>query len=484
MRPHNAASGRAAPTIRHYPREQIVARPLLKVRALLRQAERRVRRRLRRKTFDVVSLGQFRKSHSCPSIVCRAAETFETCGPQFIGDYDFSPAADHKISVRAPPLEIVEFTGAGVMGGMNLIFVGRQAIHPDVADPNQDMFLAEVEGIANFVARGQKLHVPGPSRHPTSPRKLLRVKEAVSLVGECTGNYAHWLIETLPKLVAVDEYEKYSSLPLLVDGWIHPIFYQTLALLNSRHRPIKRVNRWQMAMADRLVYITPPAYIAAENREYFLTGEGPLPSPDAFSFGPKELAALRVKAVAAAKKYLASGGTALRELPTITRIDCDDNPTAAIHKARKTTKIDISQSTVKKIYLRRMAVSAGNPRQLLGSDRVESILADFGFVAVDPAALTFAEQIMLLQNAECVVAPIGAALANLIFAPPGCKVIALAPYYRNADYYYFSNMMGALGHELHFVLGPQIDAPDKHLLHRDYMVDLQALKLALERLCR
>jgi capsular polysaccharide biosynthesis protein len=120
---------------------------------------------------------------------------------------------------------------------------------------------------------------------------------------------------------------------------------------------------------------------------------------------------------------------------------------------------------------------------MLGGDKIESILADFGFIAADPAALTFAEQVLLLQNVECVVAPIGAALANLIFAPPGRKVIALAPYYRGADYYYFSNLMGVLGRELYFILGAQIDQPEVHRLNRDYMANVQALRGALERLC-
>ena len=108
----------------------------------------------------------------------------------------------------------------------------------------------------------------------------------------------------------------------------------------------------------------------------------------------------------------------------------------------------------KQVYLKRVAASAGNPRQMLGGDRVESLLADFGFVAVDPAALSFVEQVMLLQNADCIVAPVGAALANLVFAPPGRKVIALAPYYRDADYYYFANLLGILGHKLYYIVGP------------------------------
>jgi len=435
--------------------------------------------RLRRKTFDAISLHQFQKTGSCSAILRREAEGLEVAAPQFIGDYGklaLSPEA--KITVHAPRLEIVEFADAAVMGGTELVFVGHQAIHADVVDPKRDMFRAEVEGGAKFDPRTQKLSVPGPAMRSTSPRKPIHVGEAVSLLGECSGNYAHWLIEILPKLAALDDYESYRSLPLLVDGGIHPIFYQTLALLNTHCRPIQRVNLWQTVTVKRLIYMTPPAYTAPENRVFFLTGKLPAPSSASFLFSKGELAVLRRKAVAAAQRYIAAGAV-LRTLPTITRIDYGGTTAAIVRDARA----DLGYSEVKRVYLRRAAVSAGNPRQMIGAERVESILADFDFLAVDPAALSFAEQVMLLQDADYVVAPIGAALANLIFAPPGRKVIALAPYYRDADYYYFSNMMGVLGHELYYILGPQLDQPNVHLLHRDYMVDLQALKDALQRLC-
>lgn len=433
--------------------------------------------RLKRRTYITTRLSEFRKAANCSSALIRASSMVEVPGPRFINTAEPAGNPAEKVTVRAPPLEIVEFSNAAVMGGINIVLVGNEAIHADMIEPDRDMFLGEVEGVAKFTPGSRKLTLPGPPLRPNSPRKTLHFKEGISLLGDCSGNYAHWILEVLSKLAEIDEQDKYKSVPILVDGWVYPKFYESLAVLNSNYRPIHRVNRWQMASLDRLIYITPPSYVAAEDRRFHFTGEARPASPDSFQFSAETLTMLRNKAVAAAKKF-APSGTHLRGLPTVSGVGYSDGLVARLNKMPKP---EYRYSDAKRVYLRRVAASAGNPRQMLGNEHVETLLSDFGFIAADPADLSFVEQVLLLQNAECVVAPIGAALANLIFAPPGKKVIALSPYYRDADYYYFANMLGILGHDLYYIVGPQVDQPNVHRLHRNYFVDLQALKQALQR---
>jgi capsular polysaccharide biosynthesis protein len=120
---------------------------------------------------------------------------------------------------------------------------------------------------------------------------------------------------------------------------------------------------------------------------------------------------------------------------------------------------------------------------IINMAEVESLILSYGFEALDPAELSVVDQMAVFQDAEYIISPVGAALANAIFTPAGCKVIALAPYYENANYYYYSNLMGVLGHDLHYVLGTQVEM-DGHVLHRNYSIDLDALKEALERLAK
>jgi len=54
-------------------------------------------------------------------------------------------------------------------------------------------------------------------------------------------------------------------------------------------------------------------------------------------------------------------------------------------------------------------------------------LADRGFEMVDPGSLPVTEQIRAFAEASLIVAPHGAALANLTFASPGAAVVELFP---------------------------------------------------------
>lgn len=115
-------------------------------------------------------------------------------------------------------------------------------------------------------------------------------------------------------------------------------------------------------------------------------------------------------------------------------------------------------------------------------EKVERLIMKFGFKVIDPGKLSFAEQISVFMNADTIVSAVGAAMANMIFMPSGSRIIAMAPYYENANYYYFSNMAGVLDHELFYVLGPQKETGD-HPLHKDYDVDIGALFGALKGAC-
>lgn len=66
-------------------------------------------------------------------------------------------------------------------------------------------------------------------------------------------------------------------------------------------------------------------------------------------------------------------------------------------------------------------------RYMIGEWRFEWALRRRGFTVVRPERLSVAEQVALMRDAEVVVAPSGAALANAIFLPPGARVIEIQP---------------------------------------------------------
>jgi capsular polysaccharide biosynthesis protein len=88
----------------------------------------------------------------------------------------------------------------------------------------------------------------------------------------------------------------------------------------------------------------------------------------------------------------------------------------------------------KRLYITRG--SAKNTRRLANEDAVMALLERRGFVRLDPGTVSVQEQIDAFTAAEVVVAPHGAALANLTFCSPGVKVLELfAPKYVNPCYW-------------------------------------------------
>ena len=66
-------------------------------------------------------------------------------------------------------------------------------------------------------------------------------------------------------------------------------------------------------------------------------------------------------------------------------------------------------------------------RQVLNEPAVEEALREFGFATYTLSDLSFAEKRALFSQARLIVSPIGAGLANLVFAPPGTPVLELMP---------------------------------------------------------
>ena len=130
----------------------------------------------------------------------------------------------------------------------------------------------------------------------------------------------------------------------------------------------------------------------------------------------------------------------------------------------------VSQGTSgpEKIFLSRRGVGA---RQLLNEDELQSALEARGFVTVQPGKLPVLEQARVLNAARCVVAPHGAALSNMVFAPPGALLFELFhPRHKNRCYV---NLAAACGHRYASLDGRAThDAKDRELT---YAVDVPSV---------
>lgn len=361
----------------------------------------------------------------------------------------------------APEVRIIELADVKLIGRTEFILKNRTAYYPQPLDPIDYAFMVELEG------RGS---VDGNRRHLRimARRKVIRVDRAVSLLGQCNSNYAHWLLEALPRLMVFDSMPHCHGLPLLVDHPIHEKLRDALDILNEGGREIITVRPYQMVQARTLFYVTLPSITPPETRRFFDSGTLAEPKMDQFRFSREALCKLRSVASRVAPQY---------ELfpKEIGALRLHRKRSGYVRRRVQSGRVALP----KLIYLRRSARSTGHGRLLVNGDSVEILLENRGFVTMDMADLAFAEQAQALKNAEIVVSPMGAALTNLVFCPPGCQVIILSPLYPNASYHYFANLLTALGHRAIFVLGEQVSYDIAPKYNKNFRVKLSLLEKAL-----
>lgn len=379
--------------------------------------------------YSFVTLKMVAKESQYKSIVVAGDETIPISVPTFSGyGSEIAGSRNPAISIVAPSLEVVEFPGAVAVGGVDFVFVGGRAVHHDLYDIRAHRCPGENIGVVSIDRRRGSVALR--SRRPS-----LSVGVVASLIGQCSANYAHWLTETLPKLAILDACGAFMDVPLLVDAGLHENIYESIRLLNRGRRELVRVERWQSVVADSIICVSQPGYERYAPHDIY-GAEAPGYSN---VFSRKALRMLR---------------------------DASLEALAAEFRPKW-----------KKLYLGRNA-RVGNIRKIENAAEVEEVMREQGFEVITPETMTFSEQVATCCNAEVIVAPIGAALANMTFAPPGCDVIALSPFYEKANYFYYTNLAGVLGHRLQYVLGRQVSSA-QHPMHRNYEIDLSCLRAAL-----
>ncbi|WP_238121772.1 MULTISPECIES: glycosyltransferase family 61 protein [unclassified Xanthobacter] len=103
--------------------------------------------------------------------------------------------------------------------------------------------------------------------------------------------------------------------------------------------------------------------------------------------------------------------------------------------------VDLPSSGAERIYVSR---ALARRRKIVNEAELESRLATFGYVSIDPGQFTYAEQIAFFRQARCIVGPHGQGLANAIFAAPmQCLVEIMPTTWMRPSYLRTAQMYGA-----------------------------------------
>lgn len=370
--------------------------------------------------------------------------------PKFFGGIDSVDLTLYEGQQVAPRVTLTEFENVTAIGRSELVLHGSNALYPSPFDPALYAFMLEGEKRARVNLKRGRVKMLFRS-------KTRKVDTAISLLGQCNGNYAHWILEVLTRLAIINTLPELKGLPLLVDSPIHEKMMDALDVLNATGREVIPVRDAERVKLKRLFSVTSPSFTPPETRQFFATGKIAPPDRDQFQFSPDALEVLRNLALSECSQYVAPKST---QTKPVTRGSKPVDP--------------------RLVFLQRRQGTTGNGRHISNEAVIEGELRKQAFDVVDTYALSFEEQVMALQDAEIVVSALGAACANLVFCKPGLSVIMLSPRYPNATWFYWVNLMLAAGHKLYFVLGPQVASSSGTIYHKNFKISLKLLNEAVE----
>jgi capsular polysaccharide biosynthesis protein len=134
--------------------------------------------------------------------------------------------------------------------------------------------------------------------------------------------------------------------------------------------------------------------------------------------------------------------------------------------------------TPQRIYLRRPS----RYRNLTNQNEIEALLTRHRFTIVDPAKLSFLEQVNYFSKAKVIIGPTGASFANLIFCNKKVNLAILANNDRNMIYRYWVNIASIMGIQVNYIIGKSKQFFGG--IHRDFSVDLNLIDTYVKSITR
>jgi hypothetical protein len=299
-------------------------------------------------------------------------------------------------------------------------------IYPSIIDIERDAIKLEEDGFAKVNKYDKKIEIQKYDGSKT-------IDYAISLIGQCSGNYAHWLTETLPKLALISLQEEYRNVPLLIDELIHPNIVESIKKIGGGDRKIYTLPNFHWIKVKHLVYLEPTAYVPVRTRDLINLQIMPHPKPDLFIFSQPALSILR------------------QVTYSVLRIE---------RKVYRRNRM---------VFFIRTPQNSSNGRHLINQNALIKIAENYGFEILDTERLTFSDQVQIMSETQFLIGAVGAALCNCIFMPSQGIVLGLAPYFTNANGYYFSNLVSSAGQRFAFILGMQ-EVSSSFIVHRNYSI--------------
>lgn len=346
--------------------------------------------------------------------------------PPVFGEPDTRP----ERTVEAPACWLGSVSDVEVMGGFSVVRDNELILYEPAAHPHHDI-VAGCWDYVTPVANGEKQALMWyPYERET------RLDEGILLSGRCSTNYFHWLIEYLPKGLAIESRPELKRVPLIVDASMPRQHFESLrAVMGERPLHAHRPNA--LLRVRKLWLASTPTY-----------------HPDRFDL-----------------PYWMHSAVSEAHLDYL--------------RERALARVAPAPRLPKRIFLSRRGYLS---RALRNEPELEAEFRRAGFSRVRTEALGFLEQVRLFHNAEVIAGPGGAAMTNLLFCRRGARVMALTGE-RNKTYSMHANLARKAGARFVYVTGDHLRPRESCISDADYAfssfeVSLEKVRSALIELMK
>ncbi|MGU3665040.1 glycosyltransferase family 61 protein [Methylobacterium sp. A49B] len=268
--------------------------------------------------------------------------------------------------VPLPALWCATVQDASVFGSAEVIAENTFIIHEPAADPTLRLATRQCDFTTNcYSPLANKILARFPAATQTT------LKEAVLLGGRARNNYFHFLIEYLTKGYVIEQFPQMNDLPLLVTADLHPQEMEALG---------------QVLPGRPIIQRQPGTRIDVET----------LHLPSVMTYVPDD--------------------------PTVPFWRSSAVNANSLHWLRNRVLAGHGEFRTRqtRIYLCRKGA-----RNIINAQEVADTFVRHGFTLIDPAGLSFGEQVDLFRSATHIAGPIGAAFSNLVFASPGARILGI-----------------------------------------------------------
>lgn len=346
---------------------------------------------------DVRSAEQWANDNGSPPVETLPAQEWEVAPPLFFGHTSDAQSAQVKI----PHAYFTQLKNTLVFPRREVILVNDQktAIYNCLAALRRGDSISKDDSLP--FAANNTLTIADLSISQKT------IDTGIYMLSDSSQNYAHWVTEVLTRFHAIDQANLPEQIPLLVNDHLYPQQIDSLQALAGKQRPIIPLSSASLHRVDHLYFpSTPISYF--QNK----LGPGKSPAPTEATFQPAAIAHFRSKL--------------------------------------------LEQFAATESKLRRLWISRKNQtkyRRFLNEEEIETIFCAHGFELVYPEKMSFAEQVRTFSTAEMIAGGTGAGMANMVFAPPGAKILLFTVYHPHINYNYFNNLAKINRQELAYVVG-------------------------------